>query len=32
MIESIKIGQKEVLKELDEKVRMNPYERENKIE
>jgi len=32
MIDCIKIGQKEILKELDEKVRMNPYERENKIE
>jgi len=32
MIDCIKIGQKEILKELGEKVRMNPYERENKIE
>jgi hypothetical protein len=32
MIEPMKIGQKDILKELDEKIKMNPYEREGKIE
>jgi hypothetical protein len=32
MIDSIKISQRDILKELDEKIKMNPYERESKIE